>query len=163
MQLYISHKQMEENKMRNMKKVLAIVLALALAVCMVACSGGSGSAAAEVYTYEEDFVEAGYEGDCINTNAYTLVLSGDSYVLQYNFLVNQISGVIVASTKTQYKGSCSVTEADGVKTVTLEAPTSASCNMNGTVTTEADDPALLTDFEWTTITCDTATLTMTLA
>lgn len=150
--------------MRNVKKIVALVVALALAVCMVACNGGgSGAAAAEVYTYEEDFVEAGYEGDCINTNAYTLVLSGDSYVLQYNFLVNQISGVIVASTKTQYKGSCSVTEADGVKTVTLEAPTSASCNMNGTVSTEADDPELLSDFEWTTITCDTATLTMTLA
>lgn len=149
--------------MRNIKKIFGVVLAVALAFSMVACGSGSKGGAVEVYTYEVDSVEAGYEGDCINTDAYTLVLNGDSYVLQHNFLVNQISGVIVASTKTQYSGSCTVSEADGVKTVTLEAPTAAFCNMNGGVSTEVDDPALLTDFEWTSVTCDAATMTMTLS
>ena len=115
-----------------------------------------------VMVLAEDFVEAGYEGDCINTNAYTLILSGDNYTLQKAFYVNQISGVIVANTTAQYPGTCTVSEADGVKTVTLNAPTEAFCNLNGGVSTSAEDPDLLSDFEWSTITCDTATKTLTL-
>lgn len=147
---------------RVVSVALALTLALTMAFSLAACGGSDKGGAVEVYTYEEDFVEAGYEGDCINTNAYTLAISGDTYVFQKSFLVNQISGVIVASTKTQFTGTCSVTEADGVKTVTLEAPTSAVSNMNGSATTSAEDPELLSEFEWSTITCDTATMTLTL-
>lgn len=146
------------------KKLMSIVMVLALAVGVTACGSSAKSAggSVEVYSYAEDFVEAGYEGDCINTNAYTLILSGDNYTLQKAFYVNQISGVVVANTTTQYTGTCTVSEADGVKTVTLNAPTEAFCNLNGGVSTSAEDPDLLSDFEWSTITCDTATKTLTL-
>ena len=146
------------------KKLMSIVMVLALAVGVTACGGSAKSAggSVEVYSYAEDFVEAGYEGDCINTNAYTLIMSGDNYTLQKAFYVNQISGVIVANTTAQYTGTCTVSEADGVKTVTLNAPTEAFCNLNGGVSTSAEDPDLLSDFEWSTITCDTATKTLTL-
>ena len=146
------------------KKLMSIVMVLALAVGVTACGGSAKSSggSVEVYSYAEDFVEAGYEGDCINTNAYTLILSGDNYTLQKAFYVNQISGVIVANTTAQYTGTCTVSEADGVKTVTLNAPTEAFCNLNGGVSTSAEDPDLLSDFEWSTITCDTATKTLTL-
>lgn len=146
------------------KKLMSIVMVLALAVGVTACGGSAKSAggSVEVYSYAEDFVEAGYEGDCINTNAYTLILSGENYTLQKAFYVNQISGVVVANTTTQYTGTCTVSEADGVKTVTLNAPTEAFSNMNGGVSTSAEDPDLLSDFEWNTITCDTATKTLTL-
>ena len=146
------------------KKLMSIVMVLALAVGVTACGSSAKSAggSVEVYSYAEDFVEAGYEGDCINTNAYTLILSGDNYTLQKAFYVNQISGVVVANTTTQYTGTCTVSEANGVKTVTLNAPTEAFCNLNGGVSTSAEDPDLLSDFEWSTITCDTATKTLTL-
>lgn len=145
------------------KKLMSIVMVLALAVGVTACGGSAKSAggSAEVYSYAEDFVDPAYQGDCINTNAYTLILSGDNYTLQQAFYVNQISGVIVYST-TQYTGTCTVSEADGVKTVTLNAPTEAFNNLNGAISTSAEDPELLSDFEWSTITCDTATKTLTL-
>lgn len=142
------------------KKLMSIVMVLALAVGVTACGGSAKSA--EVYSYAEDFVDPAYQGDCINTNAYTLILSGDNYTLQQAFYVNQISGVIVYSTTTQYTGTCTVSEADGVKTVTLNAPTEAFNNLNGAISTSAEDPELLSDFEWSTITCDTATKTLTL-
>lgn len=146
------------------KKLMSIVMVLALAVGVTACGGNAKSAggSAEVYSYAEDFVDPAYQGDCINTNAYTLILSGDNYTLQQAFYVNQISGVIVYSTTTQYTGTCTVSEADGVKTVTLNAPTEAFNNLNGAISTSAEDPELLSDFEWSTITCDTATKTLTL-
>lgn len=146
------------------KKLMSIVMVLALAVGVTACGGSANSAggSAEVYSYAEDFVDPAYQGDCINTNAYTLILSGDNYTLQQAFYVNQISGVIVYSTTTQYTGTCTVSEADGVKTVTLNAPTEAFNNLNGAISTSAEDPELLSDFEWSTITCDTATKTLTL-
>lgn len=148
--------------MRIMKKALCLALTLTFVLCLAACGSDSKGGSVEVYTYEEAFVEAGYEGDCINDNIYSLSISGDTYVFQKSFLVNQISGVIVASTKTQFTGTCTVTEADGIKTVTLNAPTSAVSNLNGGVTTSAEDPELLSEFEWSTVTCDTATMTLTL-
>ena len=142
----------------------ALALAAVASLGLAACGGSAKSAggSAEVYSYAEDFVDPAYQGDCINTNAYTLILSGDNYTLQQAFYVNQISGVIVYSTTTQYTGTCTVSEADGVKTVTLNAPTEAFNNLNGAISTSAEDPELLSDFEWSTITCDTATKTLTL-
>lgn len=142
-----------------MKKVFALVLSLCMIFSLAACSGGAKAAPAEVYTYEVDSLEAGYEGDCINTNGYILVLNSDgSYTLIQSFLVNQVSGVIVFFTKTTYTGTYTAGNAtDGVKTVTLAAPTAASQNMNGGVTTSAEDPDLLADFSYSTITVDANT------
>lgn len=140
-----------------MKKVSALILALCLAFSLAAC--GSKATPAEVYTYEVDFTEAGYEGDCIMTNAYVLVLNSDgSYTFIHNFFVNQISGVIVTYTKTTYTGTYKAGDAtEGVKTVTLEAPTAASQNMNGGVTTSAEDAEILAEFDYGTITVDANT------
>lgn len=149
-----------------MKKAIALVLSLCLIFSLAACSGGGNAKAApaEVYTFETDFVEAGYEGDCIMTNAYVLVLNSDgTYTLLHNFFVNQISGIIVAYTKTTFNGTYTAGDAtDGVKTITLAAPTSGSQNMNGGVTTSAEDADLLSEFEYGTITVDTNTGSLTL-
>lgn len=147
-----------------MKKAIALVLSLCLIFSLAACSGGAKAAPAEVYTFETDFVEAGYEGDCIMTNAYVLVLNSDgSYTLIHNFFVNQISGIIVAYTKTTFNGTYTAGSAtDGVKTITLAAPTSGSQNMNGGVTTSAEDAELLSEFEYGTITVDANTGSLTL-
>ena len=69
------------------KKLMSIVMVLALAVGVTACGGSAKSAggSAEVYSYAEDFVDPAYQGDCINTNAYSLILSGDNYTLQQAF------------------------------------------------------------------------------
>lgn len=147
-----------------MKKAIALALSLCLAFSLAACSGGGKATPAEVYTFETDFVEAGYEGDCINTNAYVLVLNSDgTYTFIHNFFVNQVSGVIVAFTKTTYTGTYTAGEAsDGVKTVTLAAPTSGTQNANGGVTTSAEDAEILSGFEFGTITVDANTGTLSL-
>ena len=127
-----------------MKKTIAIVMTLILALAFVAC--GAKATPAEVYTAEGDWVEAGYEGDCIITNRLILVLNGDgTYALEDGFFVNQIMGNIVFYTKTMYKGTYTATAADaeGNKTVTLAAPTSGYQNMNGVVSTSAEDAELL--------------------
>lgn len=142
-----------------MNKAITLVLSLCLIFSLAACGSGSKASPAEVYTFESDFIEAGYEGDCINTNAYVLVLNSDgTYTFIHNFFVNQVSGVIVASTKTTFNGTYTAGEAaDGVKTVTLAAPTSGMQNMNGGVSTSAEDPELLSEFEYGTITVDANT------
>lgn len=140
-----------------MKKTLAIVLALVMMLAFVAC--GAKAAPAELYTCESDFLEAGYEGDCINTNRYVLVLNGDgTYTLEQGFFVNQISGSIVFFTKTVYTGTFTATEkdADGIKTVTLAAPTAGFVNMNGGITTSAEDAEFLADMPLNTVKVDTA-------
>ena len=81
-----------------MKKFLAILLSMVMVMSLAACGSGS---AAEYYSGEVDWVEAGYEGDCIITNHVGLVLNGDgTYTLEDAFLVNQVSGAIVFYTKT---------------------------------------------------------------
>lgn len=149
-----------------MKKALALVLSLCLIFSLAACGGGSSAKAApaEVYTFETDFVEAGYEGDCIMTNAYILVLNSDgSYTFVHNFFVNQVSGIIVAFTKTTFNGTYTAGDAaDGVRTITLAAPTSGSQNMNGGVTTSAEDAELLSEFDYGTVTVDANTGSLTL-
>ena len=139
-----------------MKKKLAMVAVLAtMAVSVVGCGKGG---AAELYTTQSDFVEAGYEGDCVNTNQKILVLNSDgTYTLENDFLVHQISGVIVADTHTVFKGKYSAGEADadGVKEVTLEAPTDGYVNIKGAVTTVADDKSILDDFSDSTLKVNT--------
>ena len=130
-----------------MKKTIAIVLTLVMLLAFVAC--GAKATPAEVYTAESDWVEAGYEGDCIITNRLVLVLNGDgTYALEDGFFVNQVSGAIVYYTKTMYKGTYTAgqADADGVKTVTLAAPTGGYQNMNGVVSTAADDAEILSSF-----------------
>lgn len=152
--------------MKKLSKVLTLVLALTMILSLAAC-GEKGPAAgpAELYNCQSDFVEAGYEGDCIMTNAYVLALNTDgSYTLMKNFFVNQVSGVVVAFTTDYFTGTYTATEpdADGVKTVTLSAPTSCVENMNGSASTSADYPDLLESFAGGTVTCDTVTNTLTI-
>lgn len=137
-----------------MKKALCIVLAL---VCVLALASCGAAKPAEFYTGETDWVESGYEGDCIITNRLVLVLNDDgTYNLEDGFFVNQVSGVIVFFTKTVYNGTYKATEAnaDGIKTVTLTAPTTGSQNLNGVVATSAEDADILTSFQYGTIQVD---------
>ena len=123
-----------------MKKALIIILALCMVLSLTAC--GAKATPAEVYTAESDWVEAGYEGDCIITNRLVLVLNGDgSYSLEDGFFVNQVSGAIVYYVKTMYTGTytAGAADAEGNKTITLAAPTGGYQNMNGVVSTVADD------------------------
>jgi hypothetical protein len=156
---------MEENKMKKMSKVLACLMAVLTLVSLCAC-GQSGSAAssAELYNCQSDSVEAGYEGDCIMTTAYVLALNSDgSYTLMKNFFVNQVSGIVVAYTTDYFTGTYKVdSEADGVKTVTLSAATDCLENVNGSPLTSTDDSSLLEGFTGGTVTCDTATNTLTM-
>ena len=130
-----------------MKKFLAILLSMVMLMSLAACGSGS---AAEYYSGEVDWVEAGYEGDCIITNHVGLVLNGDgTYTLEDAFLVNQVSGAIVFYTKTFYTGKYTAekADADGIKTVSLQAPTSAVQNLNGVVATSAEDADILPSFQ----------------
>lgn len=143
-----------------MKKAIALVLSLCLIFSLAACGGnGAKAAPAELYTYEVDSVPAGYEGDCITTDAYILVLNSDGrYTFMHNVLINQVSGVIVASTKTTFNGTYTAGDAtDGVKTVTLAAPTSGTQSMNGVVTTSAEDAEILSEFSYGSISVDANT------
>ena len=131
-----------------MKKALALVLALMMVLALSAC-GGEKAAPAEFYTGESDWVEAGYEGDCIITNRLVLVLNPDgTYFLEDGFFVNQVMGSIVFYTKTVYIGTYTAGEAnaEGIKTVTLAAPTDGSQNLNGVIATAADDADILPSF-----------------
>lgn len=139
-----------------MKKTIAIILTLVMLLAFVAC--GAKAAPAELYTAEQDFVEAGYEGDCINTNRWVLVLGGDgNYTLEQGFFVNQIMGNIVFYTKTVYQGTYTAGEknAEGVKTITLAAPTAGFVSMNGAITTSAEDAEFLADFSMNSVKVDT--------
>lgn len=132
-----------------MKKVIALVLTLAFALALTACGGSAKAAPAEFYTGETDWVEAGYEGDCIITNRLALVLNSDgTYTLEDGFFVNQVSGAIVFFTKTVYTGTYTAEQAnaDGIKTVTLNTPTNGTQNLNGVVATAADDADILASF-----------------
>ena len=134
-----------------------MVLALVCAMSLVACGK---SAPAELYTGEADFLEAGYEGDCINTNRSVLVLNSDgTYTLEKGFFVNQIQGNIVFYTKNVYTGKYSAGQAnaDGQKTITLENPTSGHVSTNGSITTSAEDAEILSEFADSSIVVDTTT------
>jgi len=131
-----------------MKKAIALILALAMVFTLTACGGSAKPA--EVYTAESDWVEAGYEGDCVITNRLVLVLNDDgTYFLEDGFFVNQVSGAIVYYVKTAYQGTytAGAADADGVKTVTLTAPTNGYQNMNGVVSAAKDDAEILTGFD----------------
>lgn len=139
-------------------KIVAAALLLTALATLCACGGSAKAAPAEVYTTQYAFVEAGYEGDCVNNVANTLVLNADgTYTYINNFTVNQVGGVVVFYTTDFYTGTYKVdSTADGVKTVTLAAPTAAVSNGMGTATTSAEDASLLEGFGGATVTCDTA-------
>ena len=140
-----------------MKKILCIVLTLACVLALAACGSAPKAAPAEFYTGETDWVESGYEGDCIITNRLVLVLNADgTYALEDGFFVNQVMGAIVFYTKTVFNGTytAGTANADGIKTVTLAAPTSGSQNLNGVVATSAEDADILAAFQYGTIEVD---------
>lgn len=151
--------------MKKLSKILIGLLAVLTLVSLSACGqSGSATSAAELYNCQSDFVESGYEGDCIMTTAYVLALNGDgSYTLMKNFFVNQVSGIVVAYTTDYFDGTYTVdSESDGVKTVTLSAPTSCLENVNGSPVTSTEDSSLLDSFAGCTVTCDTATNSLTM-
>ncbi len=132
----------------KLNKVIAMALVATAALGFTACGGAKGSA--ELYSTQSDFVEAGYEGDCVNTTQQILVLSPDgTYTYEDDFQVHQISGVIVANNRTVYKGKYTAgdADADGVKEISLEAPTEGYVSMNGAVTPSSDDAEFLGDFD----------------
>ena len=155
-------KEAREAIMKKWLMILSALVAVLIIVTIVTRTGGSGSGAssepAEVYNFHTNFVEAGYEGDCINTMNNTLILNADgSYTLVTDFMVNQVSGIVVFSNTTYYEGTYEVAgETDGVKTVNLSDATSASSNAAGLVTTSAEDASLLDGCKAQTVTCNTA-------
>ena len=56
--------------MKKLSKVLALTLTLVMIVTLLSACGEKGPAAgpAEIYRNRVDFVDAGYEGDCIIVN-----------------------------------------------------------------------------------------------
>ena len=149
--------------MKKLSKVLALALTLVMIVTLLsACGGGAAAGPAEYYYYRVDHVDAGYEGDVINTDYYSLVLNADgTYKLVWDAFVNQVSGVVVYFDANTFTGTYTVkSEADGVKTVELSAPTKALNNLNGALMTSAEDSSLLELFTGATYACDTAAGTM---
>ena len=129
-----------------MRKYVAILLAV---VSMFACVACGKATPAEYYTGDVDWVESGYEGDCIITNHAAVVLNADgTYTLEDTFFVNQVSGAIVFYTKTFFTGKYTAGEADadGIKEVKLEAPTAGTQNLNGVTATSAEDADILESF-----------------
>lgn len=144
--------------------LVAILIIVVVLMNVIGNKGGGGAAKpAEAYNSHSNFVEAGYEGDCINTINSTLILNADmSYTLMTDMCVNQVSGIIVFSNTTYYKGTYEiVSEADGMKTVKLSDATEATSNAAGHVTTSAEDASLLDGGKAQTVICDTASYTFT--
>lgn len=161
-----ARKEAREAVMKKMSVVLAALLVVLIIVTVATRTGGGGgaSAPAEAYNAHVAFVEAGYEGDCLNTLNTTLILNADgSYTLLTDMCVNQISGIIVFSNSTYYSGTYEVvSETDGVKTVQLNDAVSAVSNAAGIVTTSDDDASLLDGGKAQTVTCDTSDNSLTL-
>lgn len=150
--------------MKKLSKVLTLALTLVMIVTLLSACGDSGSKAgpAEYYFYRVDHVDAGYEGDVINTDYYSLVLNADgTYKLVWDAFVNQVSGVVVYFDANTFTGTYTVkSEADGIKTVELSAPKGALNNLNGALMTSAEDSSLLELFTGATYACDTEAGTM---
>ena len=166
-------KKLKEKREEIMKKwliVLCILVAILIGLTVAnnfiggGNGGSSGAGAAEVYNFHSNFVEAGYEGDCINTVNVTLVLNADkTYTMVNDFCVNQVSGIIVFANSTYYEGTYEIaSDENGVKTVNLSDATSALSNAAGTVTSSADDASLLDGCKAQTVTCDSEGMTLTL-
>lgn len=142
--------------MKKMSKVLAVLLAAVTVFAMVGC-GSKTSAKAELYQGRKAYVEAGYEGDCVNDVTTSLVLNGDNtYTLVENTSVCQVGGVVVAYWTYTSEGTYKVdSEADGTKTVTLADATSVVYNMNGSITTSDEESSLMDAGKGKTVTLDT--------
>ena len=96
-------KEKREAIMKKWLIVLSVLVTVLIIVTIVTRTGGGSASAepAEVYNSHTNFVEAGYEGDCINTVNITLILNADmTYTLVNDFCVNQVSGIIVFSNTT---------------------------------------------------------------
>jgi predicted small lipoprotein YifL len=134
--------------MKKMSKFFTVLLAVMMVLSLMACGSSSSKGDTEVYFADEDWVESGYEGDCINTSTKNLVLAADgTYAYTEGMLVNQISGVIVFNTKTTYFGTYTVgNDTSDTKVVNLSAPTRAINVAAGVTTTSADDSSILEGF-----------------
>lgn len=135
--------------MTRVKKVFMSVCIMALlitaAVAASLFAGCSSTVESETYTSQSSYIEEAYRGDCWNGVSNTLTLNGDgTYVLVENTSVIQYSGVVVTYWTYTIKGTWEETASDDeTKTVTLSAATSVTYNMNGSVSTDADNSSLL--------------------
>ncbi|MBQ1493079.1 MAG: glycoside hydrolase family 3 C-terminal domain-containing protein, partial [Blautia sp.] len=152
-------KERREAIMKKMLALVAILLAVLIGLTIYfhqsGSTGGSGRPA-QVYNNHTNFVEAGYEGDCVNTITNTLILNDDkTYTLVNDFCVNQVSGIIVFSNTTYYEGTYEVeSEDDSSLTVSLSDATKAISNAAGITSTSADDASLLEGCKARSVTCD---------
>lgn len=142
--------------MKKSSKVLVMLVVLICAFTLVGC-GSKESAKGEIYQQRSAYVEAGYEGDCINDVTTTLVLNSDkTYTIVENTSVCQISGIVVAYWTYTKEGTYTEDSNDGTtKKVTLSDATSVDYNMNGSVTTSDEDSSLLDKGKGKAITLDT--------
>lgn len=150
--------------MKKMSKIAVLALAFVMLASLAACGGGKAATPAEVYTAQSAYIEAGYEGECVNDLVDTLVLNADgAYTWTHTMMVNHNeAGVIVYYMTTIYEGTYTVdSEADGVKTVTLSDATKAMVNLNGGASTSDSDSSLLEGGEGRTVTCDTSNCSVT--
>ena len=160
-------KEAREAIMKKWFMILCALVAVLIVVTIVTRkTGSSGGSAepAEAYNSHIAFVEAGYEGDCINTINTTLILNPNkTYTMITDMCVNQVSGIIVFSNTSYFEGTYEVTsEADGVKTVSLSDATTASSNAAGVVTTSAEDASLLDGCKAQTAVCNSTDNSLTL-
>lgn len=133
---------------KRRKLITSVVLMGLIAVLTFATLMFSGCGSAEkprVYTTQSCYIEEAYRGDCWNGVSNTLILNADgTYTLIENTSIIQYSGVVVTywtyTMEGTYEVSASTEESE---TVVLSAATSVEYNMNGTVTTSADNESLL--------------------
>lgn len=141
--------------MKGLKKILAtagIATVITATAASAAVFAGCSTAAEppEIYSNQGVYIEAAYQGDCWNGVNTTLVLNADcTYTLLEVTSIIQQSGVVVTYWSYNIQGTYEVTaetntEDEQSKTVTLNAATSVTYNMNGNVTTEEDNEDLLT-------------------
>lgn len=149
---------------KRKKLITSIVLFGLLAVLTFATLMFSGCGSTEkprVYTTQSCYIEEAYRGDCWNGVNNTLILNADgTYTLIENTSIIQQSGVVVTYWTYTIEGTYTVSSSSETsETVVLNAATSVSYNMNGTVTTSADNDSLLQYSLATgaTYTCDITT------
>ncbi len=138
-----------------MKKILAILLAMVCGLTVVSC-GSSESVKPEIYQSRSAYVEAGYEGDVVDDVTTTLVLHDDgTYTNIENTSIVQVAGIVVAYWTYTMEGTYTVDSSDSAtKTVTLSDATAVEYNINGSVSTNKDDSALLDYGKGKTVTID---------
>ncbi len=139
-----------------MKKILAMLLVMVCGLTAVSCGSSKAAAKPEIYQGRSAYVEAGYEGDVVDDVVTTLVLHDDgTYTAIENTSIVQVAGIVVTYWTYTMEGTYTVDSSDdATKTVTLSDATSVEYNINGSVSTSADDSSLLDYGKGKTVTID---------